>query len=752
MANGNGHKIYRFDGFSLDVENLMLYSGEREITLPPKVVRTLAVLVEKRGEILSKDELIEAVWSDSIVEESNLSQYLYLLRKTLGNTPEGRPYIETLRRRGYRFNGEIREIRGEKPNGTSARTEAPQVLAIRDGNVLRLAEWQPAIYTDPTVDAKPHPTSHVPTKSSVFPKLILAGILVAAAASVSAYFWLRSAPVVTNQVRPREVTVTQLTNGSFVYGATISRDGKYFAYSEADGKTSRLFLQQTGQNSRIEIVSLANQIVDGISFSPDGSWVYYSASGNGSGVILYRIPTIGGSPTKLLENVSTVSFSPDGRSMAFRRANGLENSAIVVSDKDGRGERLVLQRSGPKAVSNVAWSPNGRTVVFSELDRTGSWKWYLREVDLETGSEKSLGEESWGNIYRIEWIPDGSGIVMIGTRYGEGLSIHRDQVYFVSYPDGASRRVTNDGYRHNPSALGVTKDGEIIAVPNARPSQIWSMDAKGYAGTATQITRGSADGRGGLVSMRDGHIAYTTRNAEDVTIWIANSDGSSPKEVATGLKYLEELRVDPLGRYFIFSAPGDPAGPSPQHLFSIDLDGGNLRQLTFGDSQQIDSTISPDGKTVVAEFDDMTTFKEQKVFLYKIPAGGGDAEMITNQTCRTPTFSPDGSKISCVRNESEVIVLNASDGNVILRFEIPPFNGSNIGAVWTPDTKGLVVITHENGVSNLTVFPLDKSKPYKLTNFSSGSIYRFAFSHDGNRLFLARGYPTQEVVLIRNGY
>jgi Tol biopolymer transport system component len=89
---------------------------------------------------------------------------------------------------------------------------------------------------------------------------------------------------------------------------------------------------------------------------------------------------------------------------------------------------------------------------------------------------------------------------------------------------------------------------------------------------------------------------------------------------------------------------------------------------------------------------------------------------------------------------------------MIQSFQIPPNNGSNIGAVWTPDGKGLVVITHENGVSNLTVFPLHKRKPYKLTNFSSGVIYRFAYSRDASRILLSRGYPTQDAVLIRNGY
>ena len=101
------HKVYGFDDFRIDVAHLMLYHGGNEIPLAPKAVETLLALIERRGKIVSKDELLEAVWPDTVVEESNLFLYLSLLRKTLGTHRDGRPYVETLRRRGYRFNGEV---------------------------------------------------------------------------------------------------------------------------------------------------------------------------------------------------------------------------------------------------------------------------------------------------------------------------------------------------------------------------------------------------------------------------------------------------------------------------------------------------------------------------------------------------------------------------------------------------------------------------------------------------------------------
>src|SRR5512139_588580 len=94
MQSNGKYGVYEFDEFRLDADKLMLYRGEVEITMPPKVVKTLVVLVESGGTILSKEELIDRVWSDAFVDESNLSQHLHRLRKALGDRADGRPYIE----------------------------------------------------------------------------------------------------------------------------------------------------------------------------------------------------------------------------------------------------------------------------------------------------------------------------------------------------------------------------------------------------------------------------------------------------------------------------------------------------------------------------------------------------------------------------------------------------------------------------------------------------------------------------------
>ena len=85
------------------------------VPLTPKAVETLIALVESGGQMVSREELLKRVWPDTYVEENNLSVSVSMLRKALGQTAEGRPYIETLPRRGYRFAAEVRQVGATAP-------------------------------------------------------------------------------------------------------------------------------------------------------------------------------------------------------------------------------------------------------------------------------------------------------------------------------------------------------------------------------------------------------------------------------------------------------------------------------------------------------------------------------------------------------------------------------------------------------------------------------------------------------------
>jgi TolB-like protein/Tfp pilus assembly protein PilF len=99
--------LYHFGPFCLNAEECVLLRHGRVVPLPAKALRTLLVLVRNKGHIVEKDALMEQVWPDEFVEEGNLAQNIFVLRKALGESVEGPKYIETVPRRGYRFSQSV---------------------------------------------------------------------------------------------------------------------------------------------------------------------------------------------------------------------------------------------------------------------------------------------------------------------------------------------------------------------------------------------------------------------------------------------------------------------------------------------------------------------------------------------------------------------------------------------------------------------------------------------------------------------
>jgi len=123
--------IYEFGDYRLDAEERVLIRGGQNVPIPPKDIETLVVLVERAGHIVGKDELLAKVWPGVFIEENNLARRIFNLRQVLGEGPDGRKYIETVPKRGYRFVGSVREQGDSLESSTPmpATSDSPQLSA-----------------------------------------------------------------------------------------------------------------------------------------------------------------------------------------------------------------------------------------------------------------------------------------------------------------------------------------------------------------------------------------------------------------------------------------------------------------------------------------------------------------------------------------------------------------------------------------------------------------------------------------------
>lgn len=135
-------RFYEFGPFRLDPALPLLLRDGDPVPIPPKALETLVALVERGGEVVRREELIEAVWPDTVVEENNLSVNVSMLRKTLSEADDGGKYIETVARRGYRFTASVRDVLVE--SGETIYTRHPRSHVVR----IEKAERRPG--EDPT--------------------------------------------------------------------------------------------------------------------------------------------------------------------------------------------------------------------------------------------------------------------------------------------------------------------------------------------------------------------------------------------------------------------------------------------------------------------------------------------------------------------------------------------------------------------------------------------------------------------------
>ncbi len=131
-------KVYEFNGFRLEgTQRRLMYRGQ-PVPLKGKILDLLLFLVEMRGQLVVKEELMKKIWPDAIVEENNITVSMSILRKTLGEDRSMPKFIETIPRQGYRFIAEVTEVSLERPATRGAR-QSLDTIALQDEPIDSLA-------------------------------------------------------------------------------------------------------------------------------------------------------------------------------------------------------------------------------------------------------------------------------------------------------------------------------------------------------------------------------------------------------------------------------------------------------------------------------------------------------------------------------------------------------------------------------------------------------------------------------------
>lgn len=433
--------------------------------------------------------------------------------------------------------------------------------------------------------------------------------------------------------------------------------------------------------------------------------------------------------------MAMASLSPDEKRLAFTRGAGADDGVFIVN-LDGSGERQLAARKFPDFLGRTAWSPDGKTIAYGAGSNRRGLSSGLAATPVEGGPEKRISSPAWYFIQALFWLPDGQGLLAAAN-----AQFPLDQLWYVAYPGGQARSITND--LNSYSGLSLTGDvGALVTIQNETTSHLWVV-AFDDPGSAREISTGRLDGLFGVAWAGSGNLYFEAPDSsQDTQIWITAADGTGRRQITT-----EHLNGKPApcgdDRQLVFLSyrAGTP------HIWRSDLDGGKVRQLTSGEGEWAPS-CSPDGSWMT--YSSPGSPDPERLGIWRMPIDGGASVRIWDQNGWSG-ISPDGKSVLVAPDaETQVRIIPASGGEPIRSFDsVSELGGPGI-VHWSADGTALLYVKTIGGVSNVWRRPLDGGQPKQVTAFARERITSFSVSRDGKRLAVARGSTSSDVVLIRD--
>ena len=550
-------------------------------------------------------------------------------------------------------------------------------------------------------------------------------------------------------------TINTLTENGKSLKTAISPDGKYVVTVVNENGLQSLWLRNipTGSDTQIHP---PGPILGEVTFSPDGDCIYFRQLGVNTGTqyALYRLPVLGGTAIMVQRDVDRgPTFSPDGKRIAYIRANDPEAGKlrILTATLDGADEKIVKIMPWLPFPSNVSWSPNGKTIVFSVVT-AGSPDAFSRieALDLASGNVKTIYHSTAVGVSNVVWLPSGSEMLV---SYSSFLGAHNSQLAIVTYPGGEFRTITKDTNTY--SSASVSADAETVATVQLQEF----AQVEIYSGTGT----GAGTPVPGIPPQLE---VFRFHWASDDEFLIA--EGSRLLRMSIDGKTLKTIQTDPNNLLLDFSMCEQGrtlavlwpvhGGKNQGNIWRMNVDGSAVTQLTDGANDQ-SPACSPDGRWLYY----MDAAKRKYL---RVPLMAGTPEPIPGKPIpdslefgRDLIFSPDGKFMARIigvqssdkRKFDTKIALTPADPDAGTTARLVEMNPNSTGQLqFSPDGQSFTYVVRENGVGNLWIQPIDGGSGHPLTHFTSEFIYGYSWSPDGKKLAIDRGHTVSDVVLLHD--
>jgi Tol biopolymer transport system component len=595
----------------------------------------LVYLARHPREVMSKEQILEAVWPQQFVADSVLTRAIAELRRALHDDAHSPSYIETIPKRGYRLIGEVdRDVESKpgRPPGWLLWAAVAAAALVAGALFLRVARAPAPAGEDPG-SSPPYRLSQLTTSASM-------------------------------EIEP-----------------TYSPNGQSIAFSSDATGTFEIYVRQLTPGGREIQLTDDGQTNLQAAWSPDGRYIAYHSKGR-SGVWL--MPALGGQPRQLTDFGSNPAWSPDSSRLVIQ-SNGVWeiganspntpiDSTLWIVELDGTPARqLTTTELTPFGQAAGVFSPDGERVFFSDLKD-------LWSIDLD-GEDPRRYEHPGKAINPVVSV-DGRRLFYLSSLGNDRWLSQLDLANPVT--EEAPARLQRVPARD----LALSPDGSRLAFTQLdSTSNLWSVrlapDTHEPLGEPTQLTRETNLRNTGPRFSPDGETIAFQRFilGADSALWLVGADGSSPRQLLSipgrnvrfpqwsldgGSVYFQafsgwnrldldtrqierglarygawwhQFELSPDARQIAYSLKIDGS----TQIFVEDLSGENRRQLTSGPEWSIFPRWSGDGSRIAFE-----RVRGEDTFLTVVPAAGGESRQLTFEPAHSWPWgwSPDGDKIA----------------------------------------------------------------------------------------------------------